>query len=35
VALDFARTVFRYACSVCDWDNALAASADGTPPPVA
>jgi Family of unknown function (DUF5996) len=35
VALDFARTVFRHACSVCEWDSALAASADGTPPPVA
>jgi hypothetical protein len=35
VALDFARTVFRHACAVCQWDSALAASADGTPPPVA
>ncbi len=35
VALDFARAVFRHACSVCEWDGALAASADGTPPPVA
>ncbi len=32
--LEFARTVFRHACSVCDWDPALAASAEGTPPPV-
>jgi hypothetical protein len=33
-ALDFARSVFRHACLVCEWDPALAASADGTPPPV-
>jgi hypothetical protein len=35
VALDFARSAFRYACAACDWDPALAASAEGTPPPVA
>jgi hypothetical protein len=35
VALDFAHTVFRHACAVCEWDGALAASAEGTPPPVA
>jgi hypothetical protein len=34
VALEFARFVFRHACSVCGWDPALAASADGVPPPV-
>jgi hypothetical protein len=34
VALDFAHAVFRHACSVCEWDGALAASADGTPPPI-
>jgi hypothetical protein len=34
-ALDFARSAFRHACAVCGWDPALAASADGTPPPVA
>ena len=33
-ALDFARSVFAHACTVCEWDPALAASADGTPPPV-
>ena len=33
-ALDFARAVFRHACRVCDWDPALAASAEGTPPPI-
>jgi hypothetical protein len=35
VALEFARSVFRHACVVCDWDRALSASAEGTPPPVA
>jgi hypothetical protein len=34
-ALDFARSAFRHACLVCDWDPALTASAEGTPPPVA
>ena len=33
-ALEFARSAFRHACVVCDWDPALAASAEGTPPPV-
>ena len=33
-ALEFARSAFRHACLVCGWDEALAASADGTPPPV-
>ena len=35
VALDFAHAVFRHACSVCGWDSALAASAEGNPPPLA
>jgi Family of unknown function (DUF5996) len=35
VALEFARSAFRHACRVCDWDLALAASADERPPPVA
>jgi Family of unknown function (DUF5996) len=35
VALEFARSVFDHACTTCDWDPALAASAAGTPPPVA
>jgi hypothetical protein len=35
LALDFARSAFRHACRVCEWDAALSASADGTPPPVA
>jgi hypothetical protein len=34
-ALDFARSAFRHACLVCDWDPVLSASAEGTPPPVA
>jgi Family of unknown function (DUF5996) len=34
VALEFARSAFRHACMVCEWDQQLAASADGTPPPV-
>src|SRR5580658_10257221 len=33
-ALEFARTAFRQACLACDWDRDLAATADGTPPPV-
>ncbi len=35
LALDFARSAFRHACLVCEWDPALPASIDGTPPPVA
>jgi Family of unknown function (DUF5996) len=34
-ALEFARSAFHHACVVCDWDPALAGSAEGTPPPVA
>jgi hypothetical protein len=34
-ALQFARSAFQHACLVCGWDEALAASALGTPPPVA
>jgi hypothetical protein len=34
VALEFARSAFRHACAVCEWDPALAASADANPPPV-
>src|SRR5881394_4170418 len=33
-ALEFARSAFRHACAVCAWDPELAATADGTPPPV-
>ncbi|HWX73983.1 MAG TPA: DUF5996 family protein, partial [Solirubrobacteraceae bacterium] len=32
--LRFAGSAFRHACAVCEWDPALAASAEGTPPPV-
>ena len=33
-ALEFGRSAFRHACIVCDWDPALLASAEGSPPPV-
>jgi len=33
-ALEFARSAFRHACVVCDYDSALLASIDGKPPPV-
>jgi hypothetical protein len=33
-ALDFVRSAFLHACTICRWDPALAASAKGTPPPV-
>jgi hypothetical protein len=35
LALQFARSAFAHACTVCEWDPALAASAEGTPPAVA
>jgi hypothetical protein len=35
LALDFCRSVFAHACTTCGWDPGLAASAEGTPPPVA
>lgn len=34
LALEFAKSAFRHACVVCDWDPALAASAESNPPPV-
>jgi hypothetical protein len=34
LGVDFARAAFRHACTACDWDLGLAASAEGTPPPV-
>ena len=34
-ALSFARSVVAHACTACDWDPVLAASVQGTPPPVA
>jgi hypothetical protein len=33
-SLEFARSAFRHACRVCEWDPALAATAEGSPPPV-
>ena len=33
-AVEFARSVFRHACAVCEWDADLAATAEGWPPPV-
>jgi hypothetical protein len=33
-ALEFARSAFRHACIACEWDMALATSAEGKPPPV-
>jgi hypothetical protein len=33
-AVEFARSAFRHACAVCEWDPQLAASTDGNPPPV-
>jgi hypothetical protein len=33
-SLQFARSAFRHGCSVCQWDPALLASAEGQPPPV-
>ena len=33
-ALEFARSAFRHGCVVCEWDPALPASAEGTPPPL-
>jgi Family of unknown function (DUF5996) len=33
-ALEFGRSVVAHACTVCDWDPLLAASAQGNPPPV-
>jgi hypothetical protein len=35
LALEFARSALRHFCDVCEWDPALADSAEGTPPPVA
>src|SRR5215216_3337347 len=34
LALEFARSAFRHACDVCEWDPALAATAEGVPPPI-
>jgi hypothetical protein len=32
--LAFARSIFRHVCAVCEWDPALAASAERRPPPL-
>jgi len=32
--VEFARSAFRHACIVCEWDPALPASVEGDPPPV-
>jgi Family of unknown function (DUF5996) len=32
--LEFARSAFDHSCTACNWDPALAATAQGTPPPV-
>jgi hypothetical protein len=34
MALEFARSAFQHACTVCGWDAALPASIAGSPPPV-
>ncbi|HVR04422.1 MAG TPA: DUF5996 family protein [Solirubrobacteraceae bacterium] len=34
LALEFAQSAFAHACTVCEWDPALPASAAGSPPPV-
>jgi hypothetical protein len=33
-AVDFAHSAFRHACVVCEWNDELAASAEGRPPPI-
>ena len=33
-AVEFGRASFRLACAVCEWDPALAATAEGIPPPI-
>ena len=34
LALEFARSAFKHACTVCEWDPFLATSAQGDPPPI-
>jgi hypothetical protein len=34
LAVEFAHSAFRHACSVCGWDPTLLASTEGSPPPV-
>ena len=33
-AVEFARSAFRHACIVCEWDPTLPASVEGDPPPM-
>jgi hypothetical protein len=33
-ALEFARSAFQHSCTLCEWDPALPASVQGTPPPI-
>jgi hypothetical protein len=33
-AVEFGRAAFRHGCAVCEWDPALAATAQGVPPPI-
>jgi hypothetical protein len=33
-ALRFARSAYRHACSICEWDRTLARSGEGVPPPI-
>src|SRR3954469_8650397 len=34
LALEFARSAFRHAAAVCEWDPVLAATTEGVPPPI-
>jgi hypothetical protein len=34
LAIEFCHSLWRHACTVCEWDPALAASAEGEPPPI-
>lgn len=34
LTLEFARSAFRHACTVCEWNPVLAATAEGVPPPI-
>jgi len=34
VGLEFAHSVFRHACTVCEWDTSLLDSVEGQPPPL-
>jgi hypothetical protein len=34
IGLEFARSAFNHACTVCEWDPTLTASAEGKPPPI-